>query len=294
MSPTNSHLHGLQADIRSAAGPIRLATVSLGRDSRASGFVIAPNTVLTNAHAVRDRTIQVSFADGHTAQGSVIGADPEGDLAVIQVDTADIGALSWSEVAPEPGIIVFTGHGRSGVSLGLVTATGNRFRGPRGRIVTNAFEHNAPLNRGGSGGPVVNVDGQVVGINTSRTDAGYQAIAASEDLHRRISAMTAGNQVDRPTLGIAIVDAAMARQVRQAAGLPERDGVLISAVASASPAELAGLSQGDLIVRIGETPVESIDDVHTGLSESPVSVVLHVVRGTAERTVEVRFDKPTM
>ncbi len=291
MPTTLTTLQSLQADIQSAVGPIATATVSLGQDGRASGIVIGPNTILTNAHALRDRTINVRFHDGRSVQGSVLGVDDEGDLAIVQAETGEVTPLTWAESAPQPGSLVFAGHGRSGVSIGLVTATGSRFRGPRGRVVTNAFEHNAPLNRGGSGGPVVNLEGRVVGINTARTDAGYQAIATSADLHRRIAAMTSGESVERPTFGIAIVDPAVARQVRQAAGLPELDGVLVSAVASRSPAEYAGLSQGDLIIQIGNTPVTSIVDIQTALNNAPASVEVIVVRGTEQRTVLVHFTK---
>ena len=286
-----SALIDLQNEIQSLVGPVARATVSLGRDGRATGIVVAAGTVLTNAHAVRDRTIQVRFHDGRTVQGTVAGTDPEGDLAVIQVDTADMEPLQWSEITAVPGSLIVSGHGHSGVSMGLVTSQHRRFRGPRGRIVTDAFEHNAPLNRGASGGPVVGMDGCLLGINTARTDAGYQAVANSSDLRNRIASLTAGEMVDRPTLGIAVVDPAVARRVRSAAGLPERDGVLVSAVADDSPSAKAGLSKGDLIVAIDGVATSSIDDVQMALNGSPASVTLAVVRGTEERSVLVSFQQ---
>jgi serine protease Do len=287
-----STIADLQQDIRNLITPLRQATVSLGRDHRASGVVIAPGVLLTNAHAVRDRTIQVRFHDGRTVQGAVAGIDQEGDLAVITADTTDITPLEWSELPATPGTIVFAGHGSSGASMGLVTAEQTRFRGPRGRSISSAFEHNAALGRGASGGPVVGTDGRLLGINTARTDSGYQAIASSSDLRNRISRLQGGETIERPTLGIAIVEPAVARRVRHAAGLDDRDGVLVSAVATGSPAANAGLAQGDFIVAIDDRAIASIDDVHAALDSSPSAVTLRVLRGAEERSVAITFERP--
>jgi S1-C subfamily serine protease len=284
-----STLTSLQTDLSALARPVRAATVAIGRDHRASGFIYANNLVVTNAHAVRNRTVQVTFSDGRTAQGEVKGVDADGDLAVIEVDTAELTPLQWAELEPEAGHLVVTGHGRSGVSLGMVGNRTTSFRGPKGRVVSDAFEHGTALNRGASGGPVVNIDGRVVGINTARTHSGYRAIVASSTVRNRLDALAGGQSVDRPTLGIAIVEPAVAKRVRSAAGLPERSGVLVSAVADGSAAARAGLTQGDLIVSIDDQPVHSVDDVHRALDAAPTAVTAVVVRGESERSVTITF-----
>lgn len=141
--------------IAEAVGP---AVVSLGRDSRGTGVVVAPGMIVTNAHNLRDRTISVTFADGRTAQAEAQGVDLDGDLAVLSVDTADATPAQWGDVSDlQPGAAVF-GVARRGAGLrttfGTVSAVDQVFRGPRGRRVTGAFEHTAPLGRGSSGGPV--------------------------------------------------------------------------------------------------------------------------------------------
>jgi serine protease Do len=286
---TKSILSTLQEELRTAASPVRAATVSLGRDGRGSGVVIADGTIITNAHLIRDRTISVRFADGRTAQGEVSGIDADGDLAVIKVETAGAAPLSWAEVAGDTGSIVLAGHGNGTVSMGMVSAVGRRFRGPRGRIVSDTVEHTAPLSRGASGGPVVNIDGNLIGINTARSDSGYRAVATSSELRTRVARLIGGENVERPMLGIAIVPTEAARKVRQAAGLDERSGVLIQAVANDSAAAKAGLAQGDLIVAAAGSPVAEIDDLNRALDGSPVSLELTVIRGADERTVTVSW-----
>lgn len=294
-----SLLGQLQSELRSAVGPIRNATVALGRDGRGSGVVIADGVVLTNAHVLRDTTISVRFATGRVAQAEVRGIDADGDLAALAVDTTDATPLAWAESAGDAGSIVLAGHGNGTVTMGMVSGTGRTFRGPRGRLVSDSIEHTAPLSRGASGGPVVNLDGDLVAINTARHDASYRAIAVSTELRSRIEQLISGHSVERPVLGISVVPAAAARKVRQAAGLSERDGVLIQAVAPESAAAAAGLAQGDLIVGANETPVTSIDDLNLVLDRaiaatplpSPITIELVVVRGSVERNVVVCWSR---
>jgi S1-C subfamily serine protease len=289
-SPTTPTLAALQHELQAAAGPIRQATVALGQDARGSGVVIADGVVLTNAHVLRSNTIAVRFADGRVTQGEVSGIDAHGDLAAIKVDTAGVAPLTWADSAGLPGALVLAGHGNGTVTLGMVGSTGRSFRGPRGRTVNDTIEHSARLSRGASGGPVVDIDGKLVGINTARSDAGYRAVAASAELAARIAKLVSGQNVERPTLGIAIVPGDAAKRVRAAAGLPERAGLLIQAVAADSPAANAGLTQGDLVVSAAGSAIESVDDLHRALdSAQGQSLELGVVRGSDERTVTVTW-----
>ena len=159
----------LSSAARTVADAVGPATVSIGRAGRGTGFVVAPGKVLTNAHNLRDHTTSVTFADGRTEQAAVAGVDPDGDLVVLDVDTADVAALAWGEAAPAADVIFAVGRGghRFRVSLGLVSGTERAFRGPRGRRINGSIEHTAALARGSSGGPVVDQQGRVVGVNTS-------------------------------------------------------------------------------------------------------------------------------
>ncbi|MGE3445400.1 MAG: S1C family serine protease [Acidimicrobiia bacterium] len=266
------------------AGP---ATVSIGRDGRGSGLVVAAGLVLTNAHNLRDRTTTVTFADGRAEQGRAAGVDPDGDLALLGVDTATTGSLGWSGAALEPGDVVFAlSRGPRGVrvSFGLVSAVDRAFRGPRGRLVHGSIEHSAPLARGSSGGPLLDSAGQLVGVNTHRFGDGfYLALAADADLRARVDALAVGDAPDRPRLGIAVAPAHVARRLRRAVGLPDRDGLLVRAVDASGPAAQAGVRPGDLVVAVGGRAVTTADELHNVMESGPSSpLVVTVVRGVDE------------
>ena len=277
------------------AGP---AVVAIGRDSRGTGVVVAPGRVVTNAHNLRDRTTQVTFADGRAAQASVTGVDVDGDLAVLEVDTADITPLTWGEPSQlRPGTPVFgvARRGANGVrtTFGTVSATEQSFRGPRGRRVTGAFEHTAPLGRGSSGGPVTDTEGQLLGINTSRLGEGfYLAVPADQRLRDRVDALARGEAPVRAQLGVGLAPSAVANRLRRSVGLAPREGLLVQTVLQGAPGEAAGLAPGDLLVAAGERPLSRIDDLMETLDSltADSSLTLTVVRGVDERTVTVRFD----
>lgn len=284
----------LSSAARTVADAVGPATVSIGRAGRGTGFVVAPGKVLTNAHNLRDHTTSVTFADGRTEQAAVAGVDPDGDLVVLDVDTADVAALAWGEAAPAADVIFAVGRGghRFRVSLGLVSGTERAFRGPRGRRINGSIEHTAALARGSSGGPVVDQQGRVVGVNTSRVGDGfYLAQPADAEFQARVAALAAGRSVVRRSLGVAIAPAKVARKLRASVGLSERDGLLVRGVEAGSPADRSGIDQGDLLVAAGGTPLTSVDDVHTALDAlgEADTIEVTVVRGDEERTVTVSF-----
>jgi serine protease Do len=285
----------LQAAVATVANRIGPATVAIGRDRRGTGVVIADGKVLTNAHNLRDRTTEVTFADGRSVQGEVLGVDSEGDLAVLAADSSGVTPIEWSSEEPAAGRVVFgVARGRHGerVTFGVVTGVDREFRGPGGRRITGAVEHTAPLVRGSSGGPLVDGDGRVLAINTHRLGDGfYLALGAGAPLRERVEQLAAGQSPTHRRLGIAVAPAYVARRLRRAVGLPERDGLLVRAVEEGSPAAAAGIMKGDLIVSAGGREVPTADDLWAVLDGlGTVEVVdVGVVRGTDELTVRVTF-----
>jgi S1-C subfamily serine protease len=284
----------LSATAHTVLSEVGSAIVSIGQDGRGSGLVIAAGKVLTNSHNLRDHTTLVTFADGRPVQGTVAGADEDGDVVVLDVDTGSITPSTWAERMPEPGDVVFAlsrgGH-RTRISFGMVSAVDLAFQGPRGRQVRGGVEHTAPLARGASGGPVANAAGQVLGLNTHRTGRGfYVARPIDAALRSTIVDLADGKSVVRPRLGVALAPPDVAAKLRASVGLPERDGLLVRGVEQDGPAANAGIAEGDLLVAAGGTALDSIDALHDALGGAGDSLQLTVVRGTEERTVVLNLD----
>jgi serine protease Do len=290
-------LDGIQEEIRQVADRTGNAVVGIGqRWGVGSGVVISQGQVLTNAHNVRADEVDVTFPDGHTVTGRVRGADIDGDIAVIDVETGDSPAIEWATGgSPGVGAPVFALANPGGrglrVTLGFVTGVERSFRGPRGRRITGSVEHDAPLLPGSSGGPIVNADGRLLGVNTNRLGEGfYLAIPADETLRARVDALGRGESKERFRLGIGVAPAHVARRMRRAVGLPDADGLLIRLVEDDSPASRSGLETGDLVVQAAGRPVRSPDDLFDALESAAEGVIqLVILRGAEERTVEVRL-----
>lgn len=290
-----AYLEELGAAIAAVAERATPSVVSVGRRWRGgSGVVIGKGQVLTNAHNVGSETTTVTFSDGRQAEATVAGLDVDGDLAVLDVDTGASEPLEFSTSSPALGMAVFglSADGGSGVrvTFGTISGVAAAFRGPRGRRISGAIEHTAPLARGSSGGPLVDADAKLVGLNTSRLGGGfYLALPAGEAFQARVAALVRGESAEPPRLGVAIAPARAARRLRRAVGLPERDGVLVRLVEEGSPAEKAGLTEGDLIVAAGGQPVADAEDLYAALAvlAGGRELKLDIIRGTDERAVVV-------
>lgn len=285
--------------IGAAADTVGPSVVGLGRGwGLGSGVVVGDGRVLTNAHNVRRDEPTVVFADDRRETASVLAADRDLDLAVLEVDTGDAPAVAWSD-AGEPAIgtavLALANPGGRGlrVTLGFVSAAPRSFRGARGRRVAGAIEHTAALPRGSAGGPLVDLDGALLGVNTVRLRGGLILALPAVVLRDRIDALTRGETPSSRRLGVAVAPPRVARRLRGAVGLPEREGVLVRAVEDGSPADRAGLERGDLIVAAAGNPVEGVDALYGALDGAGATLALTVVRGTEESELTVAFDGET-
>jgi serine protease Do len=289
----------LQDTITGVAERVGPSVVGLGRGwGHGSGVVIAGGQVLTSAHNLRREEVTVSFHDGRRERAGLAGSDADLDLAVLVVDTGDTPAVRW-EPADAPGIgapvVALANPGGRGLraTLGFVSSGERSFRGPRGRRVHGAIEHTAPLPRGSSGGPLVDPEGNLLGVNSLRLDGGLiLAVPASAVVRERALLLARGEAPAPHRLGVAIAPPRVARRLRSAVGLPERDGLLVRAVEDGSPGDAAGLEPGDLIVTIGGKPVEGVESLYSALDSVAAGggeLELGLVRGTDERSVTARF-----
>lgn len=290
-------LRAIEATIRSADASASASVVSIGRNGRGSGFVVGQDRVLTSAHNLRDATVAVTFHDARTEQGRVHGADADGDLVVVAVATRELPALTFADTTPAVGDAVMAasrgGH-RNRITLGFVSDVDQAFDGPRGRRIGGGFEHTAALVRGSSGGPVLDLEGHVVGVDTHRCGDGfYLARTTDGALQARIAELADGQSTRRRRLGVALAPSDVAARLRAAVGLQERVGLLVHEVALDGPAGRAGVLAGDLLVRAGSTELTDVDALQVALdATSSDPMVLAIVRGADELTLTVTFDAP--
>lgn len=314
-----SAVTAVQDAIGEVVGAVGPSVVGLGRGwGVGSGVVIAENQVLTSAHNLRRDEATVTFADGRRETAKVAGVDADLDLAVLTVETGEAPAVAWepagggaeaaaggagaagggaaAAAGPLPigtAVVALADPGGRGLraTLGFVASSGRTFRGPRGRRVRGAIEHTAPLPRGSSGGPLVDLEGRLLGINSLRLEGGLiLAVPASAAVRERVTALARGEAPEQRRLGVAIAPPRAARRMRRAVGLPERDGLLVRAVEDGSPADAAGIERGDLIVSAGGKEIDGVDSLYAILDALPGQLALTVVRGTEEREVEVTFE----
>jgi serine protease Do len=293
-------LTSLQEAIAGVTERVGPSVVGLGRGwGLGSGIVIGEGRVLTNAHNLRREQVTVAFADGRRETGTLAASDPDLDLAVLEVDTGGAPAVTW-EPGDSPGIgtpvLALANPGGRGLrtTLGFVSSEGRSFRGPRGRRIGGAIEHTAMLPRGSSGGPLVDVEGRLLGLNALRMDGGLiLAVPATAAVKERASSLARGETPASPRLGVAVAPPRVARRMRRAVGLPERDGLLVRAVEDGSPAASAGIERGDLLVSAGDRDLDGVDALYEVLDAVPAgggAIELTIVRGTEERPVTVEFE----
>jgi S1-C subfamily serine protease len=256
-----------------------------------SGVVFTPDGyVLTNAHVVRNSVSRrVAMTDGTVAQADIIGVDLPTDLAVIRFEGrhaphAEFGDSSALRVGQ---LVIAIGNPlgfASTVSAGVVSALGRTMRSQGGRLMENIIQSDVALNPGNSGGPLVDSRGRVVGINTAMI-LGAQGLSFSvpSNTARWVVAqlMTRGS-VRRGWLGLVGENRPIGRRLARGLGIENASGVQVADVAPGAPAEKAGLQPGDIIVRIEEAAVSSVDDIHRVMNEWPIgrSLRIGLIRGT--------------
>jgi serine protease Do len=266
-----------------------------GHWHRGSGVVVAKDRVLTNAHNLHGDGATVVFSDGRRERGTLLGVDMDGDLAVIDVNTAAIVPPAWADATPGVGAAVFAvasaGNGEVRTTFGQVSGVARSFRGPGGRLIGGSIEHTAPLASGSSGSPILDSEGRLLGLNTQRLGEGfYLAMPADSELKTRIDKLGRGESAVRPRLGIAVAPGHVARHLRRAVGLPDRDGILVRGVEDGSPAEKAGIREGDLIVSAAGSAITDPDELHAALAAVGAgSIEIGLVRGVEDLKVEVDF-----
>ena len=272
--------------------------------SQGSGFVFAragdTAYVLTNSHVVENAgSIRIRFPDGREYDGKVKGTDAKSDVAVLEISAPGVPALKWGDSAAlEVGEWVVAMGNPFGLShtltTGVVSAKG------RTSLGINDYEDfiqtDAAINPGNSGGPLLNLDGEVIGMNTAifSRSGGYMGVgfAIPSNLARTIAEqLLASGRVVRGYIGLAVQP--LTRDIAEALGIRENQGIVVNQVNPDSPAERAGLKAGDLLVSMDGAPLSDGGQYHNraALAKPGSSVSLGVIRNGRRLDLPVKVGR---
>ncbi len=257
-----------------------------------SGFFFTPDGfILTNSHVVSGASqIDVTVLDGSRFGAAVVGDDPHTDLAVIRISAPNQVAAQFgdSDAIRAGQLVVAVGNPygfQCTVTAGVVSALGRTMRAKSGRLIDSVIQTDAALNPGNSGGPLVDSRGDVVGVNTA-------VILPAQGICFAIGINTAkfvagrlirDGRITRSYIGVAGQNVPLHRRVIRFYDLPLESGVLVMSVEKGSPAEEAGLREGDVIVSYGGKSIAGVDDLHRLLTEEQLGVAAPI---TAIRMAE--------
>ncbi|MEA3366752.1 MAG: trypsin-like peptidase domain-containing protein [Planctomycetota bacterium] len=276
-----------------------------------SGVIISSDgTILTSEHVVRDASqIEVTLADRRRYTAKVVGADPRRDLAVIRVDAKDLPVARLGDADRlRRGQFVLAlgspfGFGRDGqasLSFGIVSGTGRAIPGigtELDRYYGNLIQTDAAVNPGNSGGPLVDLDGNVVGVNavissqTGTSEGVGFAVPITKGTRKIIERLKRGEEIVYGFIGIEITE--IGQEAARDTGADVGQGAYVVRVLPDAPGAKAGLKQGDVVLAVGDDPVRGPDEVIQRVQVTPVgeSVALTVLRDGKRRQVNIQVTR---
>jgi len=264
--------------------------VDARRGRAGTGIVWDSGLVLTANHVVEQEEDIEVVVDGKSANASLVGRDPATDLALLKVDGLSAPAMPRAKVSDlKPGQIVLA-IGRPGslkATFGTISAVSSSWRGWRGSEIEHLIQTNAPLYPGFSGGPLVDAEGRAVGMNSWVFGRGDGRAIAMDVAERVVESLRADGRIKRPYLGIGTQQVPLPDAVK--ARVNQDSGLLIVAIEPQSPADKAGLMQGDTMVALNGTVTNNLEDLYAGLRKIKVGATqtVKVVRAGEVKEIAV-------
>ncbi len=287
-NPLTTLSQQLEAVVSGADG--RTVQVRAGHARPATGTVISGDRVIVAAHTVDADALTVVRADGTSHAAELVGADPATDLAILRAAGLSTGPFEPGPPARVGELAIGLGRTWSGslvASAGIVSAIGGPLRTGRNTSIEQVLRADVRVHPLGAGGPLVDVDGGVIGIASGGAIRGAPVFVPAAIAWRVAESISVHGRIRRGYLGIS------AQPVRippaQRAGGGREAGLLVVAIAAGSPVEQAGLMVGDIVLAFGGRPVEDHDELLALLGAEPIgaSVAIDVIRGAEARSFGV-------
>jgi S1-C subfamily serine protease len=297
MTTTTSLLDAYSEAVIGAAERVSPSVVKIDvqhdgrRGGAGSGFVFTNDGfILTNSHVVHGASaIQVVLTNGDRYEADHIGDDPDSDLAVVRITAPNLApvALGDSQALRVGQLVIAIGNPygfQATVTSGVVSALGRTLRSQSGRLIDNVIQTDAALNPGNSGGPLVTASGEVVGVNTAiiLPAQGICFATAINTAKFVAGRLIKDGRIRRGYIGVAGQNAPVHRLLVRSHQLPSDSGIFVVSVEPNSPAQRAGVQDGDIIVRFGDEPTPDIDALQRVLADHPpgARAPATIVRGT--------------
>jgi S1-C subfamily serine protease len=288
-------LHELSSNIAElvAAADKHIVRVEARRRLPASGVIYrADGLIVTANHVVeRDDELTVGLGDGTTYRATLVGRDPNSDIALLRVEANNLPAAQWSDPASlHVGHIVLA-LGRPGrtvqATLGVISALSGGWRTSAGADIEHYLQTDVAMYPGFSGGPLLAADGTLAGLNSSALIRGISVALPSPTIARVVETLVTHGRVPRGYLGIGIQPVRLTGALQEVAG--QETGLMVMSVESNSPAEQAGLLQGDILVSLGGQALRQVDDLQSLLGSATVgqSIQGRVARSGALQELSV-------
>lgn len=284
MSEALQTLSNAMAGLVEAAGPSIVRVEARGRVP-ASGVVWSSDGIIVTAHHVveRDDNIKIGLADGNTVNATLIGRDPNTDLAVLKAETSGLTAATWIDATELRVGHLMLALGRPGktaqATLGIVSALGGAWRTPAGGDIDHYLQTDVVMYPGFSGGPLLDASGRVAGINSSALMRGVSMTVPAATVKKAVETILAHGRMPRGYLGVGIQPVRLPDALQPQ--LSQETGLMLMSVEANSPAAQGGLLQGDVLVTLDGQAVRHVDELQALLSSDRAGkpIPVRIVRG---------------
>jgi len=262
-----------------------------------SGIVWRDGVIVSTNHTVRrNEEITVSLGDGRRLPASLVGRDASTDLAVLRVETdealgIDPAVMTNHEELAVGHLTLAVGriHRERGVtaSYGIVSALGDKWRTWRGGEIDRLIQPDVSIFIGFSGGVLIDVEGRVIGVNTTGLARGAGLTIPASTVNHVVDTLLEHGRIARPYLGVSLQPVVLPAELRSNLNLPNESALLVLSVEAEAPAGRGGMTLGDVLVTLDGAPVADTDDVQTVLSRSKIeqTVSATILRGGVKHEI---------